>query len=235
MKTQQAFVGARVIDSLPFSQGGTAAQAAALKESGVDGVIGYLGAMTPPRLALVLAAGLAFMPVTFAGEYKDGAADEIAQLTKLGIPKGATVWLDLEGLDPWEMGKTPAGRAQLIALLRGWATAIANAGWMPGLYVGAPQPLTSKELYALPFVRYWWGLGKPIDSNGALVYPDCGWCMIQQWHGDPVKKGGMYWKDTGVFVDTNGVQMDHKNRLPVWVVASIPPEAETRPDLPCAA
>lgn len=214
MKVENAWVGSRAVDSYPFSLGGTAAQAQALKRTGVDCLIGYLGAMTPARLSTVLAAGLAYMPVTRAGAYKNGGADEASQLRALGIPIGATVWLDLEGLDAYH---TPP--PTLSAQINAWADAIIAGGWMPGLYVGAPQPLTSRELYALRVVRYWWGLGKPVDRTGALVYPDCGWCMIQQWHGDPQGKGGMYWRDTGVLVDSNGIQMDHRGRLPAWVVA----------------
>lgn len=210
MKVEAAFVGARVVDSLPFSQGGTAAQACALKASGVDGLVGYLGAMSPPRLAAVLGAGLSYMPVTFAGEYKDLAADEIAQLTALSIPAGATVWLDLEGLEAYHTDPN-----KLIALINGWGSAIAGAGWMPGLYVGAPQPLTSAELYSLQVVRYWWGLGRCVDRYGQLAEPTCGWCMKQQFHGEP---NGMMWKDTGVFVDTNGVEKDYRGRAPAWVV-----------------
>jgi hypothetical protein len=216
MKVEEAPVGSRVVDSLPFSMGGTATQALALKASGVDGVVGYLGAMNPTRLKYILDAGLGYMPVTKAGEYMDGAADEIAQLKALGIPPGTTVWLDLEGKFAWDMGKTQEGMTKLMGLMISWARDIAAAGWMPGLYVGAPQPCSSKQLYAMPFVRYWWGLGKPTDITGALVYPDCGWCMIQQWHG---QTNGMMWRNSGVFVDTNGVQKDHKGRLPMWVVA----------------
>ncbi len=211
MKTQQASVGARGVDSLPFSQGGTAEQARALKCSGVDFFIGYLGAMTPARLALVLSAGLAFMPVTFASAYSNGAADEIAQLRALGIPAGTSVWLDLEGLAAWH-----AHPATVMAQLKSWADAINAAGWMACLYVGAPQPLTGPELYSLPFVRYWLGIGRCVDRNGDDAYPACGWCMRQDWHG---QKSGMMWRDTGVFVDTNSVQCDHKGRLPAWVVA----------------
>src|SRR5262245_54219990 len=101
MRVVNAFVGARGIDSLAFSQYGTASQARALKASGIDFVVGYLGAVSSERLQAILAAGLAFMPVTFAGEYNDGAADEIVQLRALGIPKGATVWLDFEGRPAW--------------------------------------------------------------------------------------------------------------------------------------
>lgn len=212
MKVETAFVGARLVDSLPYSQGGTRAQAEALKDTGVDGVIGYLGAMSRARLGYILDAGLSFMPVTFAGEYTDGAVDEIEQLRALGIPAGCTAWLDLEGLKAWHTDPLV-----LIGLLEKWAHAIAAGGWMPGLYVGAPQPLTGKELYGLPFVRYWLGIGRCVDRTGDDAYPACGWCVRQDWHNHGV---GMLWKDTGVCVDTNGVQCDHKGRLPVWVVGS---------------
>jgi len=231
MKVVSAFPGARVVDSLPFSQGGTAEQARKLVSSGVEGFVGYLGAMNPARLSYVLDAGLAFMPVTFAGEYKDGAADEIAQLTALGIPRGVTVWLDLEGIEAWN---TPPN--ELIRLINSWAFDIKSSGWMPGLYVGAPQPLTGKQLYSLGVVRYWLGIGRAVakltpdqaaklaaltGSSQLDAYPDCGWCMRQDWHGNPVpgRPGGQLWKDTGVFVDVNQVQADHQGRLPAWVVA----------------
>ncbi len=210
MKIERAFVGARVIDSLPFSEGATGNSALALKASGVDGVVSYLSVINASRLAHILDAGLAWMPVTLAGEYEDGAEDELAQLAQLGVPKGATVWLDLEGLKAY--------RSDPLALqgkLTHWARRILAGGWMPGLYVGAPQPLTSGELYSLPFVRYWWGLGRCVDRFGKLAEPTCGWTMVQQYHG---QKLGMMWKDTGVFVDTNGVQCDYHGRLPVWVV-----------------
>lgn len=211
MKVANAFPGARGVDSLPFSQNGNADQAKRLAASGVEFFVGYLGAMNATRLKHVLDAGLAFMPVTFAGEYKDGTADEIAQLKALGIPAGATVWLDLEGINAWN---TPAD--ELVKLINAWARDIKAGGWMPGLYVGAPQPLTGKQLYSLGVVRYWLGIGRCIGKDGLDAYPDCGWCMRQDWHG---QKTGMMWKNTSVFVDTNSVQCDHKGRLPVWVVA----------------
>lgn len=217
MKVENAFVGARGVDSLPFSQGGTKAQAEMLKRTGVDFFVGYLGAMNAERLGYILDAGLAFMPVTFAGEYKDGAADELAQLAKLGIPKGATVWLDLEGLDAWN---TPA--PELSRLINAWAAAIAGAGYMPGLYVGAPQPLTGPDLYALRVVRYWLGIGRCVGKDGKDAYPNRGWCMRQDWHGE---KLGMMWPPSHVpcppnervFVDTNSIQKDHFGGLPAWV------------------
>ena len=141
MKTQQAFVGALVVDSLPFSLGGTLEQAKALKARGVACLVGYLGTMNAERLKALHAAGLAYMPVTIAGEYNDGADDELAQLMTLGLPKGTSVWLDLEGMRAF---KTPP--AELIAKINAWADKIAGAGYQPCRYVGVPQPLTSEEL-----------------------------------------------------------------------------------------
>lgn len=210
VRVETASVGARLVDSLPFSMGGTAAQAQALKRTGVDGFIGYLGSMTPARLAVVLDAGLSFMPVTLAGEYNDGADDEVAQLRALGIPAGTSVWLDLEGLAAFR--SDPVALAEKV---NAWADKIKANGWQPCLYVGAPQPFTSAELYALHVVRYWKGLGRCVDRFGKLAEPTCGWCMIQQFHG---QKSGMLWKDTGVFVDTNGVECDYQGRRPMWVV-----------------
>lgn len=212
MRVEEAFVGARGFDSVGFSGGGTEKQANAMKASGMDFFVGYLGAVTSKRLGDVLAAGLAFMPVTFAGEYKDGAADELAQLKALAIPIGTTVWLDLEGLDAWN---TPA--AVLVSTLEKWSAPIVGAGYVAGIYVGAPQPLTGSQLYALKgFTRYWLGIGRCVDKTGDDAYPRCGWCMRQDWHGQPK---GMFWKDTGVFIDSNAIQRDHFGRLPTWVRA----------------
>lgn len=204
MKVEAANVGARVVDSLPFSTSGTAEQAVALKCSGVDGFAGYLGAMTPARLLAVLSAGLAFIPVTFGGEYEDGAADEVAQLKALGIPAGASVFLDMEGMKAFK-----SDPAVLISKVNAWADAIAAAGYIPCLYVGVPQPLTSDELWKLHVKGYWRGQGSVRDRNGALAEPTgCGWMMTQAWPS--VTRAG-------VLVDCNQVGQDYKERVPMWV------------------
>jgi hypothetical protein len=58
-------VGSVVIDSLPFSQGGTLANAQALKAAGVDAVALYIGAANAQRVQDCLAAGLGVFAVTF--------------------------------------------------------------------------------------------------------------------------------------------------------------------------
>lgn len=209
-------VGSRVVDSFPFSIGGTADQARALRREAVDGLVGYLGSMTPQRLQDVADAGLGFMPVTKANEFYDGPADEIAQLKALKIPQGVCVWLDIEGERIWDHGKEDP--KEVMRLLSSWAQPINAEGWLASLYVGVPQPLLGPELYALPFVRYWLGIGRCIGRDGKDAYPaPAGWCMRQDWHN---QGNGMIWRGTGVLVDTNSVQCDHKGRLPVWAVAA---------------
>ncbi len=206
MNAEPARVGAVAVDSLPFSQAGTAAQAASLKASGVDALVGYLGAMNASRLAHVLDAGLAFMPVTFAGEYNDGPGDEIGQLAALGIPEGTTVFLDLEGMKAFKTDPDT-----LIRKINEWADPIRVAGFRPGLYVGVPQPLTSDELWNLRVTRYWRGQGSIRDRYNNLVEPTgCGWCMTQMF---PSLTRGDTW------VDCNMVGQDYKGRVPWWVRA----------------
>lgn len=205
MRVAPAPVGAHVVDSLPFSQAGTLEQAKALRASGVDALVGYLGVINATRVGHLHAAGLAFMPVTLAGEYEDGPADEIGQLRALGIPPGASVWLDLEGMKAFK-----SNPAELIAKSNAWADPIAAASYMPCLYVGVPQPLTSDELYALRVKRYWRGQGSVRDRFNALAEPTrCGWCMTQMF---PSYHRG------GAWVDSNMIGQDYQARTPAWVV-----------------
>ncbi len=206
MRSANAPVGARLVDSLPFSNGGTAEDARRLKAAGADGLAGYLGAMTKQRLEYLLDAGLAYLPVTFAGEYMDGAGDELFQLGALGIPVGTTVFLDLEGRKAFDTEPT-----LLASQIDAWATAIEAARYIPGLYVGSPQPFTEAELWKLKVRRYWQGQGATRDRFGKLAEPTgCGWCLRQAFPS--VSYGG-------VWVDHNQVTQDYRGRVPTWVVA----------------
>ncbi len=213
MKIVQALVGARAADSLPFSNAGTPLIAEKLAEAEYDFLAGYLGAMNPSRLQALLSSGVGYSPVTFGGEYEDGAEDEIAQLHALGIPTyapgsvgGVTVWLDMEGMKAF---KTDPVR--LIGMINAWADRVAAAGYMPGLYVGVPQPLTSDELWSLRVKRYWKGQGSVRDRKNQLAEPTgCGWCMTQMYPSIP--RGG-------IMIDANIVGQDFKGRVPNIVVA----------------
>lgn len=199
MKVTKAFVGARGTDSV---QGIDEKHAKALKESGIDFCVRYLGSATKEEVQTILDAGLAFMPVTFANVFNGQAA--LNQLAALGIPKGCTVWLDIEGKGICEMPLS-----ELTSKINAWAALMKAAGYEPGLYVGSPQPFTSEELWQLGVVRYWNALSREVDRYGKLAEPQCGWCM---WQMHP----SVWW--AGVWVDVNMIGQDFRGRLPAWVV-----------------
>ena len=207
MKAVEAFAGALIVDSLPFSLGGTEGNALSMKGEGVDGFVGYLGAINEARVQALLDAEIAFMPVTFGTTpiHYDGAAS-VASCKKLGLPEGCSVWLDMEGLSVFH---TMA--SVLMAAANAWAQVVADAGYMACLYVGVPQPLTGDELYSLAHVRYWHGQGEVRDRHNAFANPACGWCMKQKWPS--IVRGG-------VLVDDNTVSQDDQGRLPWWAVAA---------------
>ena len=72
------------------------------------------------------------------GSYGQAAALNAAAI---GLPMGVSLWLDLEGVASY------ATAANTIAYVNAWAGEVAAAGFVPGLYVGANQPLTGDELY----------------------------------------------------------------------------------------
>lgn len=175
MKLIDAPVGAKLVDSLPFSRGGTGLAARAMAAAGAQGVALYLGAASPVQVDACLAAGLGMIGVTFGGAYNGAAA--VAQAKALGMPSGWPIFLDLEG---------PAAYATPIPDLTksvvDWVAQVKAAGYLPCLYVGVPQPFTSSELWKLPVVRYWKGQGLARDRFGACVEPDhAGWTLTQMW------------------------------------------------------
>lgn len=71
------------------------------------------------------------------------------EANEIGFPKGITVWLDLEEVDP---GVHPQ---DIIEYCREWYDVVNEAGYNPGLYCGYGTGLTGKQLYNLPFRSYW--------------------------------------------------------------------------------
>lgn len=200
MRTENAFVGARGIDSIILLND---VQCKDLRASGVDFAMQYLGSVTADGVHRILDAGLAFMPVTYAN--KTNGASAVIHVKGLGLPAGCTVWLDIEGVTD--------DAVTIKKKINDWCVEIIAAGYMPGMYVGAGCPLTSIELYSLKTVRYWHSVSRVTDRNGALAEPACGWAM-HQLHPPNLK-----WADTGIIVDVDCIQQDYRGRVPAWVVA----------------
>jgi hypothetical protein len=136
--------------------------------------------------------------VTLAGRYDGKSAAEQAHL--LGLARGTTLFLDLEGKAAYE---TPPDA--LIHAINAWADEVALVGYVPGIYVGSPQPLTTDELTRLHVVRYWRAPARVCDRHGALAEPLPGWCVYQAWPSHT---------RAGVFVDVDFVSQDFKGRVP---------------------
>lgn len=237
MRAETAFPGAVVVDSYPFSEAGTLAQAQALKSTGVDALAGYIGVINTTRVGYLHQAGLRFIPVTLARDALEpqrivqGLRFSLGQdgLAKLKAAGAAAphAYVDLEGPTNYDLGK--ANPADLIAKLNASFAAIHNLGLRSGLYLAPPQALTSEEAFQrLSCTTYWKGMGSVRDRANELVEPRCGWGMTQMYHGI-AGAGGMVWKDldpsrnqtvwknTGVFVDPNMVGADFQRRLLAWV------------------
>lgn len=175
----------------------TSSQALALRAFRVSFRVGYIDHVTPAELAAQLDAGIAFSPVTYALEFNP--AHTLARLAALGIPKGATVWLDVERVS------APLDKARLVSSINTWARALVAEGYEPGLYVGAGCPLSSAELYALAVVRYW------CSASNVPGVDVRGYCMRQLRPLEVVV--------AGVVVDVDVVEPDFKGGVPTFVVA----------------
>lgn len=205
MKIINAPVGKIVVDSLPFSQTGTASQAAAFKANGVVGVALYLAVASNTRLKLVLDAGLGAYGVTLAGQY--GGPASVSQAQAIGFPKGSSLFLDVEGLTAFHTDPL-----ELIKKIEAWAAAVVAAGYKAGIYVGSPQPLTEDELWKLAGITlYWRGQGSIRDRFNKLSEPTkCGWCLTQAYPSQPMG---------GTIIDANMVGQDYLGRILTLVTA----------------
>jgi hypothetical protein len=209
MRVEKATPGMRVVDSWPYSKAGSAVSARYWADHGVHAFAGYLGLMNATRLNYVLDVGLAFFPVTLAGAYENGAADEVAQLKALGIPPGATVFLDLEGKRAFN---TPI--PTLFTYCKDWCAPIVGEGYEAGIYLGVPQPFTELEMYDLPFTKYWKGMGSVRDRFDKLAEP---WRDQQHHRGWNLEQVPDTQSFGGFDVDFSMVAKDYKGDVISWV------------------
>jgi hypothetical protein len=90
------------------------------------------------------------------GAQNGRVAAEAVRLAKL--PDGVTIWCDLENAE-----SNPA--VDVIAYCNAWHQEVSEAGYHPGLYVGAECGLTPRQLfYALKFDAYWGALNLNTDE-----------------------------------------------------------------------
>ena len=191
----------------------TRVTASELAASGFQFAVRYLSRSQPQNrgdpsadeVQVILGAGLALMGVQHVSrpgwapsqalglEYGQAAG---VNAHGVGLPLGVAVWLDLEGIAPY------AGAAETIAYVNAWAASVTSAGYQPGLYVGANQPLTGDELYwRLKVTRYW------RSASTVPNIPYRGYCMVQALAPSPID---------GVSINRDVIMADAFGGLPTW-------------------
>lgn len=116
--------------------------------------------LSAEEIRILILSGLAVMPVQHV-ESADSWAPSAAkgqlfgqtaaeECISMGLPKGITVWCDLEGV---EVGTS---HEDVIAYGKEWYNAVDALGYIPGIYLGWHYGLTASEAYyKLPFKHYW--------------------------------------------------------------------------------
>jgi len=90
----------------------------------------------------------------------------VANAATACVPKGVSLFCDLEGVD------SDASASDIADFCNGWYSAVSNAGYSPGLYVGANCGLSSDQLSALSFQTFW-------KSCSTVPAPQQGFVMTQ--------------------------------------------------------
>jgi hypothetical protein len=164
------------------------------------------GDLSSQEASDILGAGLALMPVQHvrasgwspSGDLgqQDGTA-AAANAAAVGFPPAVNVWCDLEGVDP-----STAAQA-VIDYCQAWFTAVAAAGFLPGLYVGAQAILTGQQLIDLPFQHYW------RSQSNVPDLPNRGYQLMQLFPSITVN---------GIGIDVDVIQTDEEGGQAQWLV-----------------
>jgi hypothetical protein len=187
-RIQSAPAGSHGVDiDRPLS----AADAATLVSMGYTFCLRYItrdqaapqpGDLTRGEAELILAAGLALMPVQHvskppwvpnAGLGATYGGNAKANAQACGLPPGVNVWLDLEGV----RGGTAA--ADVIAYCNAWFAAVADAGYATGVYVGDSAGLTGDQLFWQLKTTHYWKSGSAVPD-----IPQRGYQMVQHIPAD---------------------------------------------------
>lgn len=166
------------------------------------------GNLTASEIQTILTSGLSlgvvqhvspdnWLPTAALGtEYGEFAGQYAAEI---GLPPHTIIWMDLE------MVSLSATADDVIAYANAWYAAVAEANYIPGLYVGWRMNLTSQQLYSnLSFRNYWKGY------NADISVATRGYQLTQ--HPQQVLNG--------ISFDPNTVQKDNLGDLPTFLFYS---------------
>jgi hypothetical protein len=162
--------------------------------------------LTPAEAGDILAAGLGLMAVqhvrkqpwspTAALGQSDGTNAGI-NAGAIGFPPGVNVWCDLEGID---LG---ADTGDVIGYCSAWFTAVAAAGFVPGIYIGDDVILDGQQLFDLPFQHYW------KSASRVPEIPTRGYQMTQTLFSGTI---------AGISIDQDTTQTDGLGGQALWLI-----------------
>jgi len=164
------------------------------------------GDLAAAEAEAILQSGLALMAVQHvrqAGWQPNGALGQQdgqaagQNAADVGLPAGVSIWCDLEGVQ----AGTPA--QNVIDYCNSWFTAVAGAGYLPGLYVGFGCGLNEQQLFNLKFQHYWRSQSNVPNVGGR------GYQMIQLF--PEVTRNG-------IGIDIDVTQSDFKQGQAQWLV-----------------
>lgn len=176
-------MGRNNLKGFDTAQALSTASAAALFAAGYRFALRYVPRTIPghsydlsaAEKAIIHHAGLALMivqhvekdeapgwePTVDKGAAYGYAAGEAARA--VGYAPGATLWLDLEGVN------ARVDTATVIAYANNWHGAVKAAGFSPGVYVGFSSRISAQDLYRrLRFDRYWSAYNLNADEHPAV-------------------------------------------------------------------
>jgi hypothetical protein len=166
------------------------------------------GDLSAAEAGAILGAGLGLMAVqhvrmpgwspTTALGTADGT-NAAYNAGQVGFPAGVNIWCDLEGVEP------AAVAPDVIGYCNAWAGAVAAAGFVPGLYVGANCILDGQQIYDLDFQHYWKSLSR------VPVLPSRGYQMIQTIVPAAVN---------GIGIDQDVTQTDTEGGQAMWLAVN---------------
>lgn len=207
-----------------------AASVKKLKDAGFAYAIRYVARkskvgdsdLTIAEAEAILDGGLALMPVQHVAKAgwkpsKDKGeaygASAVKHVNDIGFPEGVNVWLDLEGVS------STASSDDIIQYCNSWFKVVEDAGYVPGVYVGANSGLSGDQLYWQLRTKHYWKSGSIVPE-----IPQRGYCMIQR-----IKQND---KVGGVEIDRNLTQADGFGNTPFWLTRAAELDADVPQELP---
>ena len=166
--------------------------------------------LSETEASIILDAGLALMPVQHVapenwspsqalGTRNGKNAAKHAQ--QIGFAEGVNVWLDLEG------AKASTPHETMIAYCNAWFAEIEEAGFVPGVYVGARAILTGNELFWRLTTKHYWKSGSRVPD-----IPQRGYQLVQSIIRND--------KIDGVAIDRNLTKSDNFGGSALWLSTS---------------